>query len=243
MKAGLSEGSSRRRSAGAVALVVGVLAAAPVASSACTDSFYFDDTRRDGGEGGVAAGDAASADGSSGSFTKCKSDPDCILANLHCDTFFGLCVECVTDSHCPGAHCDAVKHRCVQCESKDDCPRTPRTQICEPTTRTCLLTCGEGAAEVCPGTQYCVENQTLPTLGNYCVQCTMNSDCASQGTKKECDRLTGRCTECDQDEECPAARPRCDRLHDICVECTTSADCPAAKPLCDPSIYSCVAAR
>ncbi len=208
---------------------------------ACSDSFYFDSagSRLTVGDGGDT--DGASADGGSGgSYTHCMADPDCQLANLHCDQLSGACVECVNDSNCPATspRCDGALHRCVDCGVSQDCAQTPKAQISEATTHTCLVTCSEGSSEGCPQTT----PNCLESLG-LCVQCRSNVDCVGNGTKLECDPLTGRCTECDRDSECPTNKPRCDRLHDVCVECTSSADCPAGKPLCDPSTYSCAAAH
>ncbi len=221
------------------ALIAGLSIAAALTFSACSDSFYFDGTGSKLGVGDGGDPDGAAGDGSSGSLARCASDPDCRLANLYCDQFSGACVECVRDTNCPATspRCDGALHRCVNCGVSGDCKATPpETAMCESTTHTCIVTCSENMKDTsCPAaTPKCLENQGL------CIQCRSNADCVGNGTKLECDPLTGRCTECDRDDECPGHKPRCDRLHDVCVECTSSGDCPAGKPLCDPSTYTCV---
>jgi Cys-rich repeat protein len=223
------------------AWLAGVVFASALAFSACSDSFYFDSagSRLTSGDGGGESGGASAEGSAGGSYTHCMADPDCQLANLHCDQFSGACVECVTDSNCPATspRCDGALHRCVNCGVDMDCKGTPQqVLICEAVTHTCIVTCGETVGENCPA----AAPNCLESLGR-CVQCRSNLDCVS-GTKRECDPLTGRCTECDRDDECPTNRPRCDRLHDLCVECTSSTDCPSGKPLCDPNTYTCSAA-
>jgi len=222
------------------ALVATVMTGVAVAFSGCGDSFYFDsqssNLTADGGDGG-----GSSADGSVvGSVRHCMIDSDCQLANLHCDQFTNQCVECVTSADCPSATpgCDTLLHRCVQCGKNDDCPQSPKPEICEPMTHTCLVTCSEKVGDDCPAaTPKCLDD-----IG-HCVECISNLDCTGNGSKVECDPLKGRCTECDRDEECKPGKPRCDRIHDVCVECTSSADCPTKRPLCDPSTYTCVPAH
>ena len=54
-----------------------------------------------------------------------------------------------------------------------------------------------------------------------------------------CDRETGLCVACTDDDDCTTARPRCDRAQHVCVECREDEDC-GADGRCEPTTHRCV---
>src|SRR5689334_2152353 len=71
----------------------------------------------------------------------------------------------------------------------------------------------------------CTANQICDPTNSRCVQCLMDSDCASQATNKVCDTRPNMFT------MLPADR---------CVECLTDANCPAGTT-CNTTSSTCVA--
>jgi hypothetical protein len=161
----------------------------------------------------------------------CKTDADCGLSSLHCDTVSGLCFPCTIDAHCTTTgfpRCDVAIHRCVGCGSGSDCP----SGACEPITKTCV--------QKCPGAACPADAPSCDTTKGFCVQCKKSAECTVAGVKHVCDTSNGRCVECEIDGQCTLPqRPRCDLATGACVRCELSSDCPPGK-LCDPTKGDCV---
>jgi len=69
---------------------------------------------------------------------ECKTDADCAydLHGHHCEPSSEQCVECLTETQCPGdEYCDPASYRCVQCVRSTDCDQG---QACDPVTHSCV---------------------------------------------------------------------------------------------------------
>jgi hypothetical protein len=166
----------------------------------------------------------------------CFRDLECRLPSLHCDVVSKRCVACRMDADCaqPGApRCDLALHRCVECGANSDCASQ---EICEPTTRRCVVQCAEGPAEhICPDSA-----PTCNELGNFCMQCRGDADCQlTTDDGQYCDNANGRCAHCVDDRHCSAPQPRCDRTRGRCGECVTVDDCPPHR-VCDLNTLRCM---
>ncbi|HSS39142.1 MAG TPA: hypothetical protein VLT58_10265, partial [Polyangia bacterium] len=93
---------------------------AAVGLGACSVQLRFDPPDAKAAPDAKAGSDAKAApDAARG----CKTDQDCPLTTLHCDSSSGQCLACVEDGNCTSAssaHCDAALHRCVQCGADQD---------------------------------------------------------------------------------------------------------------------------
>jgi hypothetical protein len=206
-----------------------LFAAVALVIASCNGEFRFDEMVD--GSPGVPE---ASVESSPPPPTSCKSDADCKLSTLHCDTVSGACVPCLIDAHCTMTgfpRCDAALHRCVQCGVTGDCPSG---QVCQVEARTCVTSCNNLAGCIMVAAPLCDLNR------GFCIRCLMDLECF-QDNMKVCDTSDGQCVACLQDSQCSGAKPRCDRYAGTCVACLTGADCPPAKPLCDPSTGTCTA--
>lgn len=115
-------------------------------------------------------------------------------------------VECTRDEQCPTdgrRRCDVASQRCVECGVTADCDSD---EICEPTTKQCMQSCGDGAA--------CESDTPFCDPRGICV-CTATS-CTS-GDRRIC-APSGRCVECTSDAQCTEAGHRCDVTRGECVE-------------------------
>lgn len=124
-----------------------------------------------GGQGAVtdAAAGGASPEGGADA-GRCASDADCRAPNRFCDLAHGVCVECLSDNHCPqGETCALSNHVCkFACTTSADC-KDPRP-YCDTLRSECVeclgdTNCSTGNKRVC-------ESKT-----RTCVECTANSDC------------------------------------------------------------------
>jgi hypothetical protein len=154
----------------------------------------------------------------------CKTDPDCLLPSMHCNS--GSCVACTMDAHCtaPGfPRCDLALHRCVQCGVSADCGSTG---VCQ--SGRCMTLCTAG----CPA--------SAPTCDDMmCTQCDDGRGCGGSPAGPIC--LDHLCGQCKDDTVCGGATPRCDPVTHDCVQCQQNTDCPAARPLCDVGVGTCAA--
>ncbi|MFN7131869.1 MAG: hypothetical protein ACK4N5_07295, partial [Myxococcales bacterium] len=165
----------------------------------------------------------------------CTSDAQCAaVAGLpKCNTNAGLCVACLSDSHCSGAtpNCDTLNNTCVVCVNDGDCfGSTPA--------------CKEKRACVgCTQNIHCGGDQLCDTAANRCVECRQDSDCRGgfcstaqkcvqcrtgadcTGADKAC--VQGVCKQCGTDNDCAASadRKKCQTASNVCVACLGDADC------------------
>ncbi|MDP9151770.1 MAG: hypothetical protein M3O36_17745 [Myxococcota bacterium] len=162
----------------------------------------------------------------------CRSDEDCVLSTLHCDSVLGQCVACTNSLQCtqPGLpRCDFALHRCVQCGVNGDCAGD---QVCEPTTEQCVFSCADGGN--CPDAEpRCSEPR------HVCVRCETNPDCWTSDTQRVCNPSTGQCVECTNDFDCPTGRPFCDGTTNACVGCLADVNCGRGL-VCDPVAHKCL---
>jgi len=190
------------------------------------------------GDDATVSGGSKDASGSDGrtdaGVPLCRTDTDCQLPGLHCDTASGTCVECVSDAHCSGdagwPRCDSEIHRCVVCRGSADCPPA---MTCEPVTRSCLFACTD--AGVCPGGRQCDSARSI------CVECTSKAQCPVPG-RGACETATGLCTECASNADCSSPRPYCDRTRGTCAQCLSQRDCSSGS-VCDFGTNSCITVR
>jgi Cys-rich repeat protein len=207
---------------GAVPRWSGVLGLAlALAAPSCDRSFYFD----------VPA--PAQADtGPSASAERCVADADCRLAELHCDSSSGRCVECVVDEDCADHslhRCAPESRRCVECQVSRDCAAG---SICDATLNRCFRSCGD--ADDCLASDHgCDERRGV------CIGCDRDVECQASSVSFCATDETG-CVECRADSNC-AAGLVCDAVFGKCVQCRDTRDC-AAGTYCDPLTYACVAA-
>jgi len=182
-----------------------LLAVAALAGLSCREEIRFDDL----------------------SAAPCKTDPDCLLPSMHCNS--GACVACTMDAHCaaPGfPRCDLALHRCVECGVAADCGTG---RVCH--TGHCAAPCTAGTT-VCPASAPICDDGT-------CAQCDDGKGCAGSPAGPIC--FEHVCGACANDTACGGATPRCDPVTHDCVECQQNPDCPAARPLCDVGVGTCVA--
>lgn len=191
---------------------------AAVGLGACSVKLSFDPPDAKAASDAKPASDAARG---------CKTDQDCPLTTLHCDSSSGQCLACVEDGNCTSAssaHCDAALHRCVQCGADQDCGAAGR---CIAATRSCVHTCATGADCSAAGT-WCDDS--------VCSQCDDDHPCT--GSRAYCDSATRQCTSCVMDAQCTApGAPHCNRTSGQCVGCLSTADCAAG--FCDPTNWTC----
>jgi hypothetical protein len=221
---------------------VGVAALVVVLAS-CDGELRFDEPVIEGGTPPPApppppiasdGGDASTGDGAGdGSTKRCASDPDCVLATLHCDAVAGACVPCTNDTHCTSSdakRCDTALHRCVGCGNDGDCGGIKK---CEPTTHRCVSPCTTITECITAEAPLC------DTTKGFCTRCTAsNNVCVFTSDTRLCDQA-GYCVGCMSDADCSGKTPRCDFSLNKCVACTASTDCPGAAQ-CDPTTGTCV---
>ncbi|MBI4820926.1 MAG: hypothetical protein HY791_31975 [Deltaproteobacteria bacterium] len=70
-----------------------------------------------------------------------------------------------------------------------------------------------------------------------CPACFSDLDCAGSSGGPACDRVSGRCVECNEDPHCSGSLGACRAQSHTCVECTSATHCPAGT--CDVSRSSC----
>jgi hypothetical protein len=145
---------------------------------------------------------------------------------LFCN-FFGRCTECTFDGNCPaGQYCAFKNPTCKECRNqKPDgawCLRDGECiNFCHPGPGRCTEC---QADNDCPAYQYC-ENLHKPWLTNQCSP--------RQGNGALCDRdracinfcHLGRCTECENDNDCPAN----EYCENMLIPLVTN-DCSPGKP-------------
>lgn len=122
-----------------------------------------------GGAGADSGPSSGSTDGGSDAGT-CASDGDCKAPTRFCDVTQGVCVECLSDNHCPtGQTCSLTDHVCkYACTTSADC-KDPRP-YCDTRRSECVeclsdTNCSTGTKRVC-------ESKT-----RTCVECAANGDC------------------------------------------------------------------
>lgn len=171
----------------------------------------------------------------------CRRDADCATdsGGRLCDVGSGVCVECVTDEHCPTGRCLGARRACVPCLEDADCD-TAAAEVCDVATNQCLVS-------GCVSNAQCVGPGRCDPVAHACRVCVVDADCAFGGA---CDagvcvdpaacaidsdclfgRLcaTGACAECRGDGDCRAGQ-RCDA--GLCAEpgsCTAGTDCRAGR--------------
>jgi Cys-rich repeat protein len=116
-------------------------------------------------DGGSSGGDAAGSDAGT-----CISDGDCRAPNRFCDVGHGVCVECLSDNHCPqGQTCGLSDHVCkFACTTSADC-KDPRP-YCDTQRGECVECLGD--ANCSTGNKHVCESKT-----RTCVECAANADC------------------------------------------------------------------
>ena len=195
------------------------------------------------------------ADHTCGAVAGCASDKDCAqnLADPHCDTQSGACVQCLQPADC-GAGKTCSQEVCVTsaCKSDNDCASLAATPHCDTGTGACVE-CTSGAQ--CPQGDSCVKDACQPVCTTAtqgadcppatplcrvtpfpkCVQCLSNSDC---GATEVCDS-TNTCVPqpgCTNPAQCPPTAPVC--LAGNCVQCSSNGDCTNGEG-CDTAAHTC----
>ncbi len=175
-----------------------------------------------GGDGGSAAiggsaGHATSVgnpdDGSAGTAglagaagaTPC--DGACTGATPVCDLQSNECVECTGNGDCaaPTPACDVTTHACVECTKKIDCSDAAKPQ-CDPVQQKCVE---------CVAQSDCTSATASACVGNACVACTKDEECANIAGKGVCD--AGACVQCTVAKEAVCGGKSCDAATKQCT--------------------------
>jgi hypothetical protein len=134
-------------------------------------------------------------------------------AQPFCNQATGRCAECLESKTCGEAKpiCGAtVPNACGACSTDSQCKDKDSTKLaCTPSGAT----------------------------AGQCVQCTLDSHCASVTDKPRCDTATNTCVRCLGHSDCSGASPICS-AH-ACAACTSASECNAATsgaaPVCTAS--------
>ncbi len=175
--------------------------------------------------------DAATPDATSADAGLCG---ECPPSEPLCDPETGVCVQCLSDAHCPELVCHLGFHRCAECFEDDDCPES---HVCFES---------EGICVECLNAEHCPERAPFCERDGYqCVECLDNEDCGPE--RPFCQPELGRfaCHECNGVLGCTLDAPACD--HGTCEGCDSDRDCGAAallgRGLCDFDSGACVGCR
>ena len=77
-------------------------------------------------------------------------------------------------------------------------------------------------------------------LGNQCVKCTSDSDCAARSGTPACATASGLCVVCTANRYCKGAAGTCDTTTNQCVGCVTRSDCSGACQTCSNGVCTTV---
>ena len=161
-----------------------------------------------------------------------------------CDTSVHQCVECTETPDCQGTpetpFCLVVRgsgssaeivNECVECLDNPDCTNS---EVCDPNTNECTLSCSN-VENNCRG-----DKPVCDFNARVCVECNGNTDCS--GATSECNMATHECVQCTTDPPCQVLGQVCDTAANRCVECNIAGNCVGngGGPLCDPVGHQCV---
>ncbi len=170
---------------------------------------------------------------------QCSSDAQCTGSKPHCDTNFGVCVECVGDQECGGGVCAFGA-----CCGKNACA-TNGVECGTTLDLGCILQpiqCG-----ACNSGKLCVSGKCLPPPVNSCDP----NACASkkcgyvpESNSYECIYKSSQCsasnTKCDPGYRCVSSSVNGTKYYSCEQYCVTQADCTNATqctPLYGPTSY------
>lgn len=176
-------------------------------------------------------------DGSDGGGSACTSDEQCNAARPHCEPDLGRCVACVTGDHCSSGRCDPLDFTCLPpgCSRNEECETQPGTPFCG----------SSGACVECRFSGDCPalngQRRTCDLTAHRCVAnpCRDDGDCSTDANGRVCDETSGRCIQCERDDQCATGRCRVDT--NACVVCLVDGDCDATLgETCDVARNTCV---
>lgn len=101
-------------------------------------------------------------------------------------------------------------------------------------TRTSLFLVGSLVLAACDGT-FRFDQQPADAGAATAQPCRDSSEC--HGLR--CNRGTGLCVACTDDDDCSGARPRCDGDLQVCVECRADDDCASGRR-CETTTHRCI---
>jgi Cys-rich repeat protein len=152
-----------------------------------------------------------------------------------CNTFTGLCQECLDDYDCTSRYAHqpfcSDAGTCVSCFSNDDCAGGIPGTTCQ--TPWCSIWCTDSSTCPADGGFACIQ---IPTVGNFAcsIPCVMGDD-AGMGTVS------------DAGNPCPAAAPLCisnsystDPTVGVCAQClgvTDTTTCQAQGLICSSATH------
>ncbi len=229
-------GSPRQGSPARAALVFGGLLLA-AAASGCASA----NPKAPGGDEGVTCDGPCAP--------PCSGDGDC-NGGRHCDTKQGVCVPCLSDSHCPPGEVCSPSRSCVPGCSMAH-PDCGDAGVCDPDTNTCAQ-CLMDSDCTDPATPRCDTNQRkcfpcLPTNdncghGSYCEQnggswacasgCKDDTDCTGailDGGAGDGGASDGGASDGGASDGGMAFVPGTHCVQNRCSDCKIDTDCPLGK--------------
>ena len=189
----------------------------------------------------------SNSDCTSVSESKCSTSNTCEPCSVTADCHFATspfclttetpkkCVQCLADSDCSSTSltpkCSTSTNTCVQCNSDSDC-----TSLIAPkcSSNTCIA-CSSDSDCHFSTTPKCLTSSTPA----QCVQCLLDTDCASSSTTPICSTTLFGCIQCNSDADCTSlSASKCSS--NLCTACVTDSDCRFDSALACSSSGVCV---
>jgi uncharacterized repeat protein (TIGR01451 family) len=164
-----------------------------------TTNTCLDGCRGMGGNGCPTVNVCTSFTSAPGVCVECLGDADCGTAGSGkvCDLATNQCrVGCrgIGGNGCPASEVcsssDASLGMCVACVTDSHCGTALSGRICDFTTHACLDGCRGQGGNGCPTTTVCT---SLDLTAGVCVQCTSDANCGNALSGKVCDAATYTC--------------------------------------------------
>lgn len=127
----------------------------------------------------------------------CKSDECHPCESGHFDETQDICVQCLTNDHCPESTlsvCDVGTNTCVACLTSAQCANDVMTPTCE--SNVCVACEDNAPGAVSEDCLAASSNELSHCISGKCVECRTNDDCKGKGDAGEdvvCDLSQNRC--------------------------------------------------